>query len=131
MLTLTLGSAVPLALLFPFAAWFVVLAHFLAGFAVEPLVIFWYTAIQNSIAPDKVARVLSFDWLVTMALLPLALSGVGPAVDAAGSTLVLTCALAASVLLPLLVLLVPGVSHFGDRVDAASPSDACGALQRG
>jgi DHA3 family tetracycline resistance protein-like MFS transporter len=131
MLTLTLGSVVPLALLFPFAAWFVVLAHFLAGFAVEPLVIFWYTAIQNSIAPDKVARVLSLDWLATMALLPLALSGVGPAVDAAGITLVLTCALAASVLLPLLVLLVPGVSHFGDRVDAASPSDVGGEPQSG
>ncbi|MGW0195113.1 MFS transporter [Nonomuraea sp. NPDC003201] len=114
MLLLTLGTAVPLALMFPFAAWTVVLAHFLGGFAVEPFIVFWYTALQKSIPEDKVARVLSLDWLATVALLPLALALVGPVVALAGSTLVLACALAASLLPPLLVLLVPGVARLSD-----------------
>ena len=61
----------------------------LAGTGVALFDVWWVTALAERIPPDKLSRVVSYDWLVSLGLLPLGFVLAGPAADAIGATEVL------------------------------------------
>jgi hypothetical protein len=75
------AAALPLALVLPAA----VLAG--AGFALFD--VWWLTALAEHIPPDKLSRVTSYDWMVSLALLPLGYLLAGPLASALGAVQVL------------------------------------------
>ena len=85
---------------------------FVAGAGLEPFMIWWSSALQREVPPELLARVISLDWLVSLALLPIGLALVGPAASAFGREAVLVVAAVAMVVTSLGVLLVPGVADF-------------------
>jgi hypothetical protein len=65
-----------------------------AGVGIELFNVPWFTAAQREVAPDKLARVSSLDFLLSYGLAPLGLALIAPAIDAFGARAVLAgCAL--------------------------------------
>ncbi len=102
-------TAVPLVLAYPSAAWLFYVAYFAAGVGFEPFNIYWQTALQREIPPDRLARVSSLDWMASLSLLPLGMALTGPAVSAVGARPVLFVSAAVNVAAAVGVLFVPGV----------------------
>ena len=75
------AAGLPLALVVPAMA--------LAGAGVALFDVWWVSALAERIPPDKLSRVVSYDWLVSLGLLPLGYVLAGPAADAIGATEVL------------------------------------------
>jgi hypothetical protein len=75
------AAGLPLALVVPAMA--------LDGSGVALFVVWWVTALAQRIPPDKLSRVVSYDWLVSLGLLPFGYVLAGPAADAIGATEVL------------------------------------------
>jgi MFS family permease len=98
-----------LALMYPVAAWPILLTFFVSGVAFEPFMVFWNTALQREIPQDKLARVASLDWMSSFALMPIGLAVAGPLADALGQDVVLAGAAVSLLLITFTVLLVPGV----------------------
>jgi len=67
----------------------VVPAFAVAGGGVGLFDVWWLTALAERVPPDKLSRVTSYDWMVSLALLPLGYVLAGPAADALGATHVL------------------------------------------
>jgi MFS family permease len=67
----------------------VVPAMAIAGAGVALFDIWWLTALAERIPPDKLSRVTSYDWTVSLGLVPLGYVLAGPAADALGATEVL------------------------------------------
>jgi MFS family permease len=65
------------------------LALALGGACVSLFEVWWLTALAERIPPDKLSRVTSYDWMVSLGLLPLGYLLAGPAADALGATEVL------------------------------------------
>jgi MFS family permease len=61
----------------------------LSGAAVALFDIWWLTALAERVPPDKLSRVTSYDWMMSLALLPLGYVLAGPAADALGASNVL------------------------------------------
>ena len=76
-LLVALGIAPQVPLLIAFA--------FLAGLGIEQFGIAWETSVQEHIAPDKLARVYSYDALGSFIAIPLGQVAAGPAADALGT----------------------------------------------
>lgn len=112
LLGLTAWALPPLALLLEAPVPLLAAAWFAGSAGLGPFNIWWGTALQRDVPRVLLARVVSLDWLCSLALLPLGLALVGPAVDLAGRGPVLTTAIAVMVGTSLLPLLVPGVSDF-------------------
>src|SRR5262245_4854071 len=68
----------------PFGA--VAVAASLAGFAFAFGSVIFETALQRPIAPEKLSRVSSFDWLIAMSVLPLGYAIAGPVAEAIGAS---------------------------------------------
>ncbi|MFD7465802.1 MFS transporter [Streptomyces tendae] len=84
----------PLSLVFPVHPVVVMAAYAVAGIGIELFNVPWFTAAQREVAPDKLARVSSLDFLLSYGLAPLGLALIAPAIDAFGATAVLAgCAL--------------------------------------
>ena len=66
----------------PFGA--IAVAASIAGFAFAFGSVIYETALQRQIAPEKLSRVASFDWLVAMSVLPIGYALAGPIADAIG-----------------------------------------------
>ena len=109
--------------LLPYAPLMLVLAYshslavvavwtFVSGLGLEPFLIWWSSALQREVPPELLARVISLDWLVSLALLPIGLALAGQAAEAFGREAVLVTAAVAMVVTSLGVLLVPGVADF-------------------
>jgi predicted MFS family arabinose efflux permease len=64
-------------------------AMVLAGGCVALFDVWWVTALAERIPPDKLSRVVSYDWAVSLGLVPLGYALAGPAADALGATEVL------------------------------------------
>jgi Na+/melibiose symporter-like transporter len=109
MLGLLPFAAVPLVLAYPIAPWMFYVAYFVAGVGLEPLTVYWQTALQRDIPEETIARVSSIDWMSSLALLPLGMALTGPAVAAFGERQVLWVAAILNVVTALTVLFVPGV----------------------
>jgi hypothetical protein len=71
----------PLAVVIP--------AMVVAGTGVSLFDVWWLTALGERIPPDKLSRVTSYDWTVSLGLVPLGYVLAGPAAEAFGETEVL------------------------------------------
>jgi len=115
-------AAEPLALLLDAPAPVLAASWFVGGLGLGPFIVWWESALQVDVPRALLARVISLDWMCTLALLPLGLALTGPLVAAVGRGPVLVTAVAAQLVTSLLPLLVPGARDF--RTPAASPSYA-------
>ncbi|MEU8519907.1 MFS transporter [Streptomyces sp. NBC_01216] len=102
----------PLSLVLPVPPAVVVAAYAVAGVGIEWFNVPWFTATQREVAPDKLARVSSLDFLVSYGLAPLGLALIAPAVGVFGVTAVLGFCAATCLLVPALAALVPTTRHF-------------------
>ncbi|MFJ3881152.1 MFS transporter [Streptomyces sp. NPDC090077] len=109
----------PLSLVLPVHPAVVVAAYALAGIGIELFNVPWFTATQREVAPDKLARVSSLDFLVSYGLAPVGLALIAPAITAFGVTPVLTVCAAACFLVPAAAALTPTARHFARRAPAA------------
>ncbi|MGW1777245.1 MFS transporter [Streptomyces sp. NPDC002104] len=107
----------PLSLMLPVPPGVVVAAYAVAGIGIELFNVPWFTATQREVAPDRLARVSSLDFLVSYGLAPVGLAVIAPAIDTFGVTPVLGACAAACFLVPAAAALVPTARHFA-RVDA-------------
>ncbi|MBB4911714.1 MFS transporter [Actinophytocola algeriensis] len=110
----------PLALLFPVHWVVVVAAYVVAGLGIELFNVPWFTATQREVAPDKLARVSSLDFLLSYGLAPLGLALIAPAIDAFGVTAVLGVCAAACFVVPVAAMFAPTTREFGRREDRVS-----------
>ena len=113
-LTLLAWVLPPLALLLEAPPAVLAGAWFVGSAGLGPFTVWWETALQRAVPRELLARVVSLDWLCSLALLPLGLALAGPAVGLVGSAPLLVLAAATMVLTCLLPLLVPGVRDLRD-----------------
>ncbi len=74
----------PLSLMLPVHPAVVVTAYAVAGIGIELFNVPWFTATQREVAPDKLARVSSLDFLMSYGLAPVGLALIAPAIGAFG-----------------------------------------------
>lgn len=86
-----------------------VVVMFFSGVSVEVFGVSWMTVLHQEIPEDKFSRVSSYDWLGSLALLPIATALAGPVETAVGRSTALWGCSALILLLTLAVLLVPDV----------------------
>ncbi|MFI9206068.1 MFS transporter [Streptomyces sp. NPDC053048] len=110
----------PLSLMLPVHPVVVVAAYAVAGIGIELFNVPWFTATQREVAPDKLARVSSLDFLVSYGLAPVGLALIAPAIDAFGVTTVLAACAAACFLVPAAAALVPTARHFARTAPATT-----------
>lgn len=114
---LSLYGFAPLSLLFPVDPAVVVAAYVLAGVGVELFNVPWFTAAQREIAPDRLARVSSLDFLFSYGLAPVGLALIAPAVDAFGAEPVLAACAVLCFTAPALAALAPGARTYSNSGD--------------
>jgi predicted MFS family arabinose efflux permease len=73
---------------------------------------FWFTAMQSDVPADELARVVSWDYLGSTAILPLGQALSGPVAASLGLSTTLYCAAAATALLFAAALAAPSVRNF-------------------
>ncbi|GAB3550083.1 MFS family permease [Actinopolyspora lacussalsi] len=112
----------PLGLLLPLPAAVLVAGYVLAGIGIELFNVPWFTATQREVAPDKLARVSSLDFLVSYGLAPLGLALIAPAVTLVGNFWVLVVCAAACFAAPALAAMAPGARHFTHPSTASEAS---------
>ncbi|MFC9975717.1 MFS transporter [Spirillospora sp. NPDC127200] len=105
----------PLALLLPVDPVVVIAAYVLTGIGIELFNVPWFTATQREVAPDKLARVSSLDFLLSYGLAPLGLALIAPAMDAFGPAAVLGVCAVVCFAAPAAAALVPSSRHFSVR----------------
>ncbi|MEV7376228.1 MFS transporter [Streptomyces sp. NPDC090301] len=108
----------PLSLILPVHPAVVVAAYAVAGVGIELFNVPWFTATQREVAPDKLARVSSLDFLVSYGLAPVGLALIAPAIGHFGVTPVLAVCAAACFLVPAAAALVPTARHFARSAPA-------------
>lgn len=113
----------PLSLMLPVHPVVVVAAYAVAGIGIELFNVPWFTATQREVAPDKLARVSSLDFLVSYGLAPIGLALIAPAIDRFGVTPVLAACAAACFLVPAAAALVPTARHFARTAPAETRRD--------
>jgi hypothetical protein len=94
----------------------------LTGVAVALFFTFWDMSLQEQVPPGAVARVSSYDFTVSLGLMPLGLAVAGPAADALGLQETLFAMSAVSVLVALAWLAAPSVRTL--RRPPAAPAPA-------
>ncbi|GAA3980187.1 MFS transporter [Actinomadura viridis] len=105
----------PLALLLPLHPAVVIAAYVLTGIGIELFNVPWFTAIQREVAPGKLARVSSLDFLLSYGLAPLGLALIAPAMGAFGPGPVLGACAVVCFAAPAAAALAPGSRHFSVR----------------
>ena len=85
------------------------------GIAIEVFAVTWMTALHQEIPEEKFSRVSSYDWLGSLAMVPLATALAGPVQDLVGRTAALWGCTAVIVLLTAAVLCVPEVRRLTRR----------------
>jgi predicted MFS family arabinose efflux permease len=107
----------------PFGA--IAVAASIAGFAFAFGNVIFETALQRTIAPEKLSRVSSFDWLIAMSVLPLGYAIAGPVADAIGASTYLWIGAIWIVVSAVGVGFVPSVRNLRTDVPAeAAPAGA-------
>jgi MFS family permease len=106
------------------ATLFVVMPAFvIAGAGIALFDVWWLTALAERIPPDKLSRVTSYDWMVSLGLLPLGYLLAGPLADALGAVEVLLGG-SALALLALAMGLLPLQTRMLERVDEEAVGEA-------
>lgn len=118
------------ALAVPLPAGGLAAVMFGTGIAVEVFAVTWMTALHQEIPEEKFSRVSSYDWLGSLAMVPLATALAGPVQDLIGRQAALWGCSAVIALLTAAVLCVPGVRRLTRRTPpepAAGPALSPGA----
>jgi hypothetical protein len=102
----------------PFGA--IAVAASVGGFAFAFGGVIYETALQRTIAPEKLSRVASFDWLVSMSALPLGYALAGPIAHAIGFSTYLWIGAIWVVVSAIGVALVPSVRDLRTDIPAAA-----------
>ena len=105
----------PLLLAGPAPVWAIAAGALVAGVGFELFLVLWYTTLQTHVAPEALSRVIAYDTLGSIVLVPLAEAAAGPAADAVGTSTTLWIAVALIVLPTLAVLGVPEVRTLRSR----------------
>ena len=114
--------ALPLALLAMAANVAVVAAaSVVQGVGMELFMVYWYTALQEHVAPESLARVNSYDALGSLALAPLGMAVAGPIADWLGVAEALWIDVAVIVVATAAVLLVPEVRNLRSTATLEMP----------
>lgn len=103
-----------LALIFPISPAFLICCYFIGGMATEPMGVFWQTAIQKAAPDQSRARVLSFESMLSNALMPIGVGLAGPMSHLLGEKIYLTICAAIFVLIGVIALMIPGVATFSN-----------------
>ncbi|MFJ5800891.1 MFS transporter [Streptomyces decoyicus] len=111
------------ALAVPLPAGGLTAVMFGTGIAVEVFAVTWMTALHQEIPEEKFSRVSSYDWLGSLAVVPLATALAGPVQDLVGRTAALWGCSALIALLTAAVLCVPEVRRLTRRT---KPEPAAG-----
>lgn len=111
--------AIPIALAFPFAPWFVIFCYFIAGAATEPYGIHWPSAIQREVPREFQGRVFSLDYLVSLGLIPIGMALAAPMTSAVGETRYFLIAAAVHLICIGATLSVPGVWELKNPIKSA------------
>lgn len=99
----------------PLPAWALIVVMFATGISIEVFGVAWMTALHQEIPEDKFSRVSAYDWLGSLAMVPVATSLAGPAENAFGRSQALWGAAGLIVLLTAAVLTIPGVRNLRRR----------------
>ncbi|GIH91183.1 MFS transporter [Planobispora siamensis] len=119
MVALVPYGLVPLVLMEPIVPGWVFTGYLLAGIGLEISAIEWILGMLRTVPPDRQARVASLEWMAALSMTPLALSLTVPLADLMGRDLFLAAS-AATALLPLAALLMPGLTSFRSGCDGSS-----------
>ncbi|MEU8888741.1 MFS transporter [Streptomyces sp. NPDC048442] len=111
----SVGLAIPLP------AWALIAVMFATGIFIEVFGVSWMTALHQEIPEDKFSRVSAYDWLGSLAMVPVATSLAGPAETAFGRSQSLWGSAALIVLLTAAVLSIPDVRNLRRRTPAPVP----------
>lgn len=95
--------------------------QFLSGVGMTMSNTFWWTAMQEHVPPEAMARVSAFEYGGTLAVMPLGFALAGPLAGAIGTGPALLACCGAAVLINPLVLLTRDVRNL-TRVDALAPA---------
>jgi MFS family permease len=118
------ATVVPFAAGAPLTA--VLPAMVLGGSGIALFEIWWLTALSERIPPDKLSRVTSYDWTISLGLLPLGCILAGPLAERVGATeLLLGGTLVA--LAALALGLLPRETRMLERLGADAPAPIAGA----
>lgn len=102
----------PLSLLLPVHWAVVVAAYAVAGIGIELFNVPWFTATQREVAPDKLARVSSLDFMLSYGLAPAGLALIAPAIEHFGPRPVLAVCAVLCFAAPAAAALVPSARGF-------------------
>ncbi|WP_354670767.1 MFS transporter [Streptomyces flavofungini] len=105
----------PLSLLLPVHWAVVVAAYVVAGIGIELFNVPWFTATQREVAPDKLARVSSLDFMLSYGLAPAGLALIAPAIEQFGPRPVLAVCAVLCFAAPAAAALVPSARGFARR----------------
>lgn len=103
------------ALAVPVSAPVLTAVMLVTGIAVEIFAVSWMTALHQEVPEEKFSRVSSYDWLGSIAMVPLATALAGPAEAAVGRSTALWACSGLIVLLTAAVLCVPDVRNLVRR----------------
>jgi MFS family permease len=114
------------ALAVPVSVGWLVAAMFVTGVTLEVFGVSWMLALHQEVPEEKFSRVSAYDWLGSIALVPLATAAAGPVEGLAGRPAALWGCSALVVLLTAAVLCVPDVRNLarrdGEVVAAGQPT---------
>jgi MFS family permease len=105
--------------------WLLVPLFVLVGFGFAMFDVSWDTAIAERIPPHAISRVSSFDWMGSLALLPVGYLLAGPMAEAFGATEVLVTGGLIGLLVAVAALATPGVWRL-ERLQPNSPRPSSG-----
>ncbi|PJN36791.1 MFS transporter [Streptomyces sp. CB02959] len=94
------------------------------GISVEVFSVTWMVALRQEIPEEKFSRVSSYDWLGSLAVVPVTTALAGPTQDLIGRTAALWACAALIVLLTAATLCVPDVRHLTHRRTPTTPTPA-------
>ncbi|MFT4009625.1 MAG: MFS transporter [Nocardioidaceae bacterium] len=83
-LLLSMTGLFPLAIALSSTLWVVLAGAFLHGFGLQVFDVFWETAINQQVSPDKLSRVYAFDIVGSFVARPIGLALTGPVATAVG-----------------------------------------------
>jgi MFS family permease len=101
-----------IALIFPISPVFLIVCYFLGGLATEPMGIFWQTALQRNAPVESRARVMSFESMLSKALMPIGVGLAGPLSDLLGEKIYLLICALIFLMLSTIALSIPSVRSF-------------------
>lgn len=109
----------------------VIAIAFATGFGFSLLMIWWETALARKIPPHALSRVSAYDWMGSLALLPLGYIVAGPLAGAIGPRNVLGIGSAIGIVLLALALLSRSVRQLGGGPAVGEPDGRGAAGARG